>query len=191
MGWKRTATPVDPVAAVRGPRYPYPMILFLHGLEGSPQGRKAQRLGRLGLPLQVPELRGLPLRERFRRAEVLTRPGGILLVGSSYGGLAAALLAQAHPERFTGLVLCAPALLLVEEPNLEPHDLVAPPGLRVTILHGLRDEVTPIEGSRAYKARSGPGVTLLELDDDHPLRGSLELLAEVVEGMVGTGSSPR
>jgi pimeloyl-ACP methyl ester carboxylesterase len=89
--------------------YPYPMIVFVHGLEGSPQGRKAQRLRALGLPLQVRDLRGVSLQGRYDAVERDTRGGRALLVGSSYGGLVAALLAQAHPERFTGLVLCAPA----------------------------------------------------------------------------------
>ncbi len=160
--------------------YPYPMIVFVHGLEGSPQGRKAQRLRALGLPLQVRDLRGVSLQGRYDAVERDTRGGRALLVGSSYGGLVAALLAQAHPERFTGLVLCAPALGWVEPPNLDPRSLVAPAGLPVHLLHGLRDDVVPIEQSRAYQRRSGPGVTLWELDDDHALRGSLELLCERV-----------
>lgn len=40
------------------------------------------------------------------------------------------------------------------------------------ILHGVRDEVVPIETSRSYAAET-PGVTLVELDDVHALVDSL------------------
>jgi len=161
------------------------MLLFAHGLEGSPQGAKARFLATLGLPLAVPDLRGLPLAARIAILDALSRRGGVLLVGSSYGGLAAALLAARHPARFRGLVLCAPALGWAEPPNDDPAALAAPPGLAVTILHGLRDEVVPIEGSRAYRDRSGPGVRLVELDDDHLLGASLEALGAAILDLAG------
>lgn len=164
-------------------RYPYPMIVFAHGLEGSPQGTKSQRLRTLGPPLLVPDLRGVPLQGRYDHLEQATRAGGVLLVGSSYGGLVAALLAQNHPERFVAVVLCAPALGWLEPPNHEPDRLAAPPGLPVVILHGLHDDIVPIELSRAYRDRSGPLVVLHELDDGHALRGSLELLCDTVLGL--------
>ncbi len=162
------------------------MIVFAHGLEGSPQGNKSRRLRALGLPCVVPDMGGVPLLGRVALLERATRAGGVLLVGSSYGGLVAALVAQAHPERFTGMVLCAPALGWVEAPNLDPQALVAPTGLPVTIIHGLNDDIVPIEQSRDYRDRSPAGITLLEVDDGHALRGSLELLAQVVQGLVET-----
>ena len=156
------------------------MIVFAHGLEGSPQGWKSQRLRGLGLPFSCLDLRGVPLQGRLEQVDEQTRGGGILLVGSSYGGLVAAVLAQRHPERFTGLVLCAPALGLREAPTLAPETLVAPAGIPTVVIHGLRDNVVPIEDSRRYVARSGAGVVLHEVDDGHPLRGSLDLLCRVV-----------
>lgn len=166
------------------------MLVFAHGLEGSPQGRKAQLLRTLGLPLQVPDLRGVALQGRYERIEALTRGGGVLLVGSSYGGLVAAMLAADFPERFLGVVLCAPALDWREPPNHCPEGLAAPAGLPVTILHGIHDRVVPIGVSRAYRDRSPPGVLLYEPDDDHGLGGSLPLLAKAVLDMVdGRGSA--
>lgn len=167
------------------------MIVFVHGLEGSPQGRKAQVLRGLGLPFSCLDLRGVPLQGRLDRVEDQTRCAGILLVGSSYGGLVASLLAARFPERFTGLVLCAPALGLRESPNLEPEELVAPSGLPTVIIHGLRDDVTPIGYSRAYRERSGAHVVLHEVDDVHSLRHSTGLLAEVVRSMAGPGERLR
>ncbi len=157
------------------------MIVFAHGLEGSPGGTKAQLLRRLEPRLVCPDLRGVPLQGRYDAIDELTRGRrGLVLVGSSYGGLVAALLVQAHPERFAGVVLCAPALGWVEAPHTEPGSLMAPSGVEVDLIHGLQDTICPIEHSRAYAARSGPQVTLHEVEDDHPLRGSLALL----EGLV-------
>lgn len=49
-----------------------------------------------------------------------------------------------------------------------------------TILHGLRDELVPIELSRGYAA-ARPHVRLVELDDDHALTDSIDrVVAEVL-----------
>jgi len=54
------------------------------------------------------------------------------------------------------------------------------------IVHGLRDEVVPIEASREYAA-SRSHVTLVEVDDDHALTASIDRVErEVVEFLVGS-----
>ncbi len=65
----------------------------------------------------------------------------------------------------------------------------APPanGAPVTIIHGVRDEVVPIEVSRGYVAQH-PGVRLVELDDDHRLHGSIPRVFEVVREAFGLPS---
>jgi len=45
------------------------------------------------------------------------------------------------------------------------------------IIHGTRDDVVPIRLSRSY-ARDRAGVDIVELDDDHSLAGSLDLVLE-------------
>ncbi len=156
------------------------MLIFAHGLESGPQGNKSRLLAGLGGPFVAPDCRGMVLQARCELLERVTRPGGVLLCGSSYGGLVAALLAARHPERFTGLVLCAPALERVEPPNLDPGALKAPPGLPTVIIHGLQDTVVPLAGSRRYRDRSGSHVILHEVQDDHRLSGSWDLLVRVV-----------
>lgn len=49
------------------------------------------------------------------------------------------------------------------------------------IVHGTRDEVVPIEGSRRYAA-TRPHVDLVEVDDDHGLLASVERIGEEAEG---------
>jgi pimeloyl-ACP methyl ester carboxylesterase len=156
------------------------VIVFAHGLEGSPEGAKIQALRQAGLSVVAPDGRGRPLAERIALLEAATRDGSFVLGGSSYGGLAAAWLAAAHPDRFVGLVLCAPALHWSEPPVVDVAALTAPPGLPTVILHGLRDDVVPIDVSRRYRDRSGPHVELLEVDDDHRLHGTLDQIVAAV-----------
>ncbi|MEZ4316799.1 MAG: alpha/beta fold hydrolase [Myxococcota bacterium] len=153
-------------------------VLFAHGLEGHPSGRKPSVLREAGLVVTAPDGRERPLIERVQgllaALEGLDRP---VLVGSSYGGLAMLAVARDCPDRFAGLVLCAPALTWNEPPAGDPEALIAPPG--TVILHGVHDEIIPVEASRRLVARS-PGSRLLELDDGHRLVGSLDVLAREV-----------
>jgi pimeloyl-ACP methyl ester carboxylesterase len=56
------------------------------------------------------------------------------------------------------------------------------------IVHGTRDDVVPIEGSRRYAATrrrsDGAGVDLVEVDDDHGLLASLETIGREVDGFL-------
>lgn len=161
------------------------MVVWAHGLEGSPWGRKAQALRQAGLPLVAPDGRGQPLAQRIVALEQAIHEAapGALLVGSSYGGLAAAWLATRLPDLLCGLVLLAPALHHQEPPVADPGSLQAPPGLQVRILHGLADTVVPIEGSRRYASRSPEQVKLIEVDDDHRLTDSIQRIVSLVQEM--------
>jgi len=160
-------------------------IVFAHGLEGSPEGAKIQALRSAGLDVVAPDGRGQPLAARIGLLEASTREGPVILGGSSYGGLAAAWLAAAHPERFRGLLLCAPALHWSEAPVDDPGDLVAPPGLTTVVLHGIQDGVVPIAVSQRYRDRSGAHVELQELQDDHRLHDSLDRIVAAARRLSG------
>lgn len=144
-------------------------ILFAHGLESGPVGRKSQALVDAGHAVISPDCRGLDLAQRVARiVEVLlaTSPPP-LLVGSSFGGIAglvAALVAQARGVTLPGLVLCAPALMLPPPPDTVER-LRCP--ARTILVHGTRDEVIPIALSRRFAAEHG--AELREVDDDHGL----------------------
>lgn len=49
------------------------------------------------------------------------------------------------------------------------------------IVHGTRDVTVPVESSRRY-ASEHANVRLVEVDDDHEMTGSIEVIAEVVVG---------
>ena len=52
------------------------------------------------------------------------------------------------------------------------------PRVPTTIIHGVRDQVVPVEVSRGYR-RDWPEVDLVEVDDDHLLLANLERIDQV------------
>lgn len=161
------------------------MILFAHGLEGTPTGAKPRALIAAGFDVVAPDGRGIGLTGRIAGLdEASAGRTGIILVGSSYGGLAALMLAIRHPARLRGLVLLAPALLDLPEIGAPPSTLVVPPGVPCSVLHGRHDDIVPLAASEALVARSGPLVTLQVLDDEHALRASLPAIVEAVRSLI-------
>lgn len=153
-------------------------VLFAHGLEGHPEGRKPSWMRQAGLEVTAPDGRKQTLAPRVEALiaalGALDRPVG---VGSSYGGLAMLAVARDHGDQLRGLVLLAPALTWNEPPAGPPEALIAPPG--TIVIHGLNDTVIPIRASRDLVARS-PGTTLIERDDGHRLEGSLDVMLEAI-----------
>jgi predicted esterase len=91
----------------------------------------------------------------------------------------AALVAARAGVEVNGLLLCAPALQLDPPPGFEePIRTPAP----TTIIHGTRDEVIPIDVSRAFCRAHG--ATLIEVDDDHSLAASLTEIVDAVRKMM-------
>lgn len=148
-------------------------IFFFHGLESTPTGRKYQRLSE-SFDITSPDFQEMDIRERLDKAERVTRDlNDIVVVGSSFGGLLAALLYNQHPERFRGYVLMAPALHqeITNEINKMPS--------RCVVLHGTRDEVVPIEAVRSFCA--GHDIEITEVDDGHRLHQAMEQMVEAVQ----------
>ncbi|MHC4779264.1 MAG: alpha/beta hydrolase [Planctomycetota bacterium] len=161
------------------------MIVFAHGLEGSPHGTKIRTLREAGFEVVAPDFSGKKLLDRVSLLTETTAGGGILLGGSSYGGLAAAVVAARHPERFIGMLLCAPAFNVVEPPAEDSESLSAPGSIPTVIVHGLSDDVVPIEVSRQYRDRSGGHVRLVEVDDGHRLADSLHAIVDAARRLEG------
>lgn len=160
-------------------------ILFAHGLESAPIGRKSQALIDAGYTVVAPDGRGQDLAARItmlvEAIEQAEAPP--LLVGSSFGGIAGLVAALMVAERgivLPGLVLCAPALTRSPPPGTV--DALRCPAPTV-IIHGIHDDVIPIDVSRAFAREHG--AELREVDDGHRLAGAgLEvILAAVAERM--------
>jgi alpha/beta superfamily hydrolase len=161
-------------------------VIFCHGLESGPIGRKSIALKDAGFDLLTPDFRGQMLAERIETLHsVLKEVDNPLIVGSSYGGITAlitAMQAVAAGGSIHALVLCAPALWRGEPPADSMDSFVAP--VTTTIIHGVHDEIVSIDASRSMK--NDPNVTLLEVDDDHGLSASIPLIVETVRSLLPT-----
>ena len=101
---------------------------------------------------------------------------GLVLVGWSMGGVAAAGLTL-HAKQFDVTLrhtVCLGGAFMAEDPIGGGHvgDALASAtvGAPFTLLHGVRDDVVPVEASRAFAAsleRVGWPVDVVELDTDH------------------------
>lgn len=149
-------------------------LIFCHGLESSPHGRKYQALLAAGLDPISPDFQGQHLAARvLTLLPVLRAHEGAVVVGSSYGGITALCAAIQHVEaggRVRGLVLCAPALARFEPPADRMR--LYPPAPTI-IIHGRHDDVVPAQVSVEFAAEN-PEVRLELVDDDHRLAASMD-----------------
>lgn len=190
--------------------------IYLHGFASSPRSNKAKylrdRFLQSDLNLEVLDLnRGdftnLTLTRQITQtiAAFADRNTPVVLIGSSFGALTSAWVAQQQPQ-VNKLVLLAPAFgfpgswydrlqpeqieawresdylsvyhygenkqiplhykFLKDAENYPLSDLKR--SLPTLIIHGIKDDVVPIEVSRDY-ARKHSQVKLVELDSDHGL----------------------
>lgn len=149
------------------------MMIFLHGLESGPHGAKYHALLTRGAVL-APDFQDCPtLEERIVVAEAATRGmTNLCLIGSSFGGLLAAVMYQRYPDRISSYLLLAPALHRAEaiEVNRVPD--------RALVIHGVHDDIVPISAVRDFSDRFK--VPLTEVDDGHRLSDSIpQMLAAV------------
>jgi predicted esterase len=159
-------------------------VQFIHGLEGSPQGAKARFLAE-HFEAHAPAMDtgdfAASVGEQARALREL-RPD--VLIGSSFGGAVALELIARGEFRGPSLLLAPAVRLLGSEPSL-------PGDMRVVIVHGLRDDVVDIEGSRRLARTGSPGLVRLdEVDDDHRLGSLLATgrLAELVREIASSSS---
>ena len=152
------------------------MLVWAHGLWGSPNGSKVTAIRESGIEVISPDFNEMELIDRVELLKETIGIGNVVLAGSSWGGLACALTAMQIPEKLKGLLLLAPALHYPESPNDEPEKLIAPDSVPVTIIHSTTDDIVPISASKNYIERSGNNVQLIEVEDNHVLENSIELI---------------
>ena len=160
-------------------------VVFLHGLESGPHGGKYTALVEAGLFVVSPDLRGVNLAGRVEAGLEVVRagdPANTILVGSSYGGATAVVVAHRLGEAGTpvlGCVLCAPALYRDEPPlNAQPPGPSAP----TIVIHGVQDDVVPYAWSERWAAATG--AVLVTVDDDHRLSKSRLRIVDSVQSLL-------
>jgi len=159
------------------------LVVFSHGKESGPNGRKIQALAKVARasraatvsvdyresPVGTMHDANRPGEAERRVAQLLTEPlpkvERIVLVGSSMGGYVSTVAALNRPV--DGLFLLAPAFFLngYEEQSFQG---TLPP---TAIVHGWRDEVVPWQNSARFAERHR--CTLHLIDGDHRLDEAL------------------
>jgi len=144
--------------------------VFIHGLESTGWGTKGVFFRRHYPDMVIEDYTG-PLQERMDKlTSLLEGKEHLLLVGSSYGGLMAAIFACRNPRRVRKMVLLAPALNLADFEPYRKSQLTLP----VTIYHGQGDDVVPPADVRRIAEESFPQLTYHLVDDDHSLHRVFE-----------------
>lgn len=160
------------------------LVMFCHGLESGPHGRKYHALREAGLEVVSPDCRNKDLGQRIELlAQEIAQHRPAVVVGSSFGGIAGLLACISVAQSGfvpNGLLLCAPALQL--SPPASWTLPIAPPA-PTTIVHGTADEIVSIEVSRQFASEHD--VTLVEVDDDHSLSKSLPTIVELTRACSG------
>lgn len=141
-------------------------VVFSHGRDSGPWGIKigamAETARAEGYSIDSVDYRGVdsPEERIARLLEVCKSiPGELVLVGSSLGGYVSLAAAAALHAR--GVFLLAPALYMDDLPPLQASAFDCP----VSIIHGLRDDVVPVEHSVRFAREHH--ATLHLIDSDH------------------------
>jgi pimeloyl-ACP methyl ester carboxylesterase len=146
--------------------------LYIHGSDSNSQTYKAALLKEIFPGMLVPDfVGGLP--ERMEHLEtILGAESGWILVGSSLGGLMAALFAMNHPDQVRKLVLLAPALTL---PGFT-KSLSSQISIPTIIIQGTHDEFIPLEATRKLAEKIFTSLTYIPVNDNHRLHKTAEEL---------------
>ena len=163
-------------------------LCFFHGLDSSPMGTKSRLLRQHYPDCWIPELPP----DIYRRVDIVEAgmEGPMVITGSSLGGLTAIMYAMRHPEMVKGLVLFAPAVgskdgisIVADEEKGLLNSLYIPKNIPTAIIAGIRDELIPVSAIRNLIQRSPEPekIILHEVDDDHMLHQSLDLIIETIK----------
>lgn len=165
-------------------------LIFAHGLESGPQGRKTQWLREAGHEVVAPDCRRFALAGRIALLlgvlEAESAPP--LLVGSSFGGIAglvAAIHAAARGRAPRALLLIAPALQVPVPP---PWRVPLAPPCPAAVVHGERDEIVPFALGRDWAAQHG--ARLWPCDDDHALVASRAPILAALDALASQAAAP-
>jgi pimeloyl-ACP methyl ester carboxylesterase len=138
--------------------------VFIHGLDSSSRGPKGTFFREQYPGMIIEDFTG-PLEQRMAQLEQsLAAKSRLILVGSSYGGLMAALFAFRNEKRTKKLILLAPAL---DHGNFRPYTILLE--TPVILYHGQQDLVVPPEPTRLIAKRLFRNLEIHQVDDDHDL----------------------
>lgn len=146
--------------------------VFIHGLESSSQGNKGVYFRQHYPDMIIEDYPGTFLERMDKLNTLLKGKDNLIVVGSSYGGLMAAVYACENEKSMKKLILLAPALDLEEfHPYLETTI-----SLPVIVYHGSADDVVPVAPVKKIAESVFPNVEYHIIEDDHSLHTQFESL---------------
>lgn len=151
---------------------PNSRLIFIHGLEGTSQGDKATLLRGLFPGMLIPDFRGTLDERMVQLNAILSAKTGWTIIGSSLGGLMAAMFACQYPEQVKRLVLLAPALIWPDFASSPP----APISVPTTIYHGTQDTLVPLQAMQDVAVKVFLNLTIHPVEDDHGLHQTIHAI---------------
>lgn len=161
-------------------------IIFSHGKESGPDGRKiqlmrsiAKSLGHATYPINYQECKNVGERVEKLRDFINSKVSdSIILVGSSMGGYVSTVIANEF--RLKGLFLLCPALYM----NDRGYDIQEyhPLSESIEVIHGWQDDIVPVDHSIRFCRATG--ASLLLVDDGHRLQDSHDRIQSSFEGFL-------
>jgi pimeloyl-ACP methyl ester carboxylesterase len=149
-----------------------PLRVFIHGLESSSQGTKGAYFREKFPDMLIEDYTG-SLEERMAKLRgILAGKKNLLLVGSSFGGLMAAIYACENEGSVKRLILLAPALDLPYFSPFTEKRLVIP----VWLYHGKEDDVVPPAPVERIARKVFATLSYHLVDDDHSLHRTFPLM---------------
>ena len=139
--------------------------IFIHGQESSSQGNKAVFFQALFPKMIIPDFVGDVSTRMSKLNKILIDKKGIIIIGSSLGGLMSSLYAFQNQDRMKKLILLAPAINLSDFSPYLSKKLTLP----VYIFHGENDEIIPRKPIQAIAEKVFPDLTFTVMEDDHRL----------------------
>lgn len=140
--------------------------VFIHGLESSSRGTKGLFFRERYPDMIIEDFEGSLERRLEKLNRVLAGREPMILVGSSFGGLMAAIYACRHSDRIGKLILLAPAINLEDFKPFAEKRLDMP----VTLFHGSDDDVVPPAPVRGIAERIYSNLSYHLVKDDHALK---------------------
>lgn len=140
-------------------------LVFIHGLESTSQGNKAQYFRKSFPQMIIEDYTGDFETRMIKLKKILNDKDNLILVGSSFGGLMAARFALDEEPKVKKLILIAPALILEGFENAANQKLQIP----VVIYHGTRDEVVDPYAVKAIAEKRFARLEHHFVDDEHAL----------------------
>ncbi len=154
-------------------------IIFIHGLESSGKGFKANFLRKKFSSCLTPTFFPFDGKISYSKLleirmtelhDILVDKDDIILIGSSYGGLMATLYIIENRKKVCLLVLLAPFLSFPAKALLSNSKI----DVLTIIFHGTSDEIISIESTKAIATRLFTNLEFYEVNDDHMLHSTVQ-----------------